>query len=68
LFGIFQIAGSLGFLAGPLVGGILVALTGTDGRPAYEAIFALVGLAELGLAVGSFALLRGFVLRSEPSV
>ncbi len=65
LFGIFQIAGSLGFLAGPLVGGILVALTGADGRPAYEQIFALVGLAELGLALGSIALLRGFVLRSE---
>ena len=59
LFGIFQIAGSLGFLAGPLVGGILVAVTGADGRPAYEQIFAMVGLAELGLAMGSVALLRG---------
>src|SRR3970282_1521775 len=58
LFGIFQIAGSLGFLAGPLVGGILRALTGVDGRPAYEAVFALVGLAELVLAAGAFALLR----------
>ena len=61
LFGVFQIAGSLGFLAGPMVGGILVALTGGDGRPAYELIFASVGLAEMGLAVGSVALLRGFV-------
>jgi MFS family permease len=59
LFGIFQIAGSLGFLAGPMVGGILVAMTGADGRPAYEQIFAMVGLAELGLAAGSVALLRG---------
>ncbi|HEX6314378.1 MAG TPA: MFS transporter [Gemmatimonadaceae bacterium] len=65
LFGVFQIAGSLGFLAGPMVGGILVALTGTDGRPAYEQIFAAVGLAEFGLAVGTVALLRGFALRSE---
>ena len=65
MFGIFQIAGSLGFLAGPLVGGILVALTGTDGRPAYEQIFALVGLAELFLALGSIVLLRGFSLASE---
>jgi MFS family permease len=59
LFGIFQIAGSLGFLLGPLVGGILVSVTGTDGRPAYEAIFAMVGAAELVLALGSVALLRG---------
>jgi MFS family permease len=65
LFGIFQIAGSLGFLAGPLAGGILVAATGADGRPAYEVIFALVGLAELGLALGSIALLRNFALKPE---
>ena len=69
LFGIFQIAGSLGFLLGPLVGGILVSLTGADGRPAYEAIFAMVGAAELALALGSVALLRGFSVtkRSEVS-
>lgn len=68
LFGIFQIAGSLGFLAGPMVGGILVAITGTDGRPAYEQIFALVGLAELTLALGSVLLLRTFVLTRETSL
>ena len=68
LFGVFQIAGSLGFLAGPLVGGILVALTGADGRPAYETIFAVVGLAELGLAAGSVVLLRGVAaVRNEAS-
>jgi MFS family permease len=67
LFGIFQIAGSLGFLAGPMVGGVLVALTGADGRPAYEQIFAMVGIAELGLALGSIALLRGFAMGSEMS-
>ena len=69
LFGIFQIAGSLGFLAGPVAGGILVAMTSGDGRPAYEAIFATVGLAELLLALGSVAVLRGLVasgvLRAE---
>jgi MFS family permease len=65
LFGVFQIAGSLGFLTGPIVGGILVALTSADGRPAYELIFALVGLAEMALAIGSVALLRGFVVRGE---
>jgi MFS family permease len=62
LFGVFQIAGSLGFLAGPMVGGILVAFTGADGRPAYELIFAMVGLAEMGLAIGSVALLRSFAM------
>ena len=63
LFGIFQIAGSLGFLLGPMVGGILVAVTGGDGRPAYEAIFMMVGVAELGLALGTMALRRGFAIR-----
>ncbi len=43
-----------------MIGGILVALTGTDGRPAYELIFAIVGLAEMALALGSVVLLRGF--------
>ncbi len=60
MFGIFQVAGSFGFLAGPIAGGILVALTSADGRPAYEAIFAVVGFAELLLAVASVALLRAF--------
>jgi MFS family permease len=67
LFGIFQIAGSLGFLAGPIVGGMLVAITGGDGRPAYESIFAIVGAAELALALGSVALLRGFAMNRAPS-
>jgi MFS family permease len=67
LFGIFQIAGSLGFLAGPMVGGVLVALTGADGRPAYEQIFAMVGVAELSLALGSIVLLRGFAVSGEVS-
>jgi hypothetical protein len=48
-----------------MVGGMLVALTGADGRPAYELIFAMVGLAEMGLAVGSIALLRGFGVSTE---
>lgn len=58
LFGVFQIAGSLGFLVGPIAGGVLVALTGADGRPAYEAIFAVVGAAELALAGGTVLLFR----------
>jgi MFS family permease len=65
LFGIFQIAGSLGFLAGPMIGGILVAVTGADGRPAYEAIFAMVGAAELVLALGSVVLLRSVAAQAS---
>jgi MFS transporter, AAHS family, 3-hydroxyphenylpropionic acid transporter len=67
LFGIFQVAGSFGFLAGPMVGGVLVALTGADGRPAYESIFAMVGVAELTLATGSIAFLRGVAAGREVS-
>jgi MFS family permease len=67
LFGIFQVAGSLGFLAGPMVGGILVALTGTEGRPAYELIFLMVGVAELALAFGSVVLLRAVAMNREAS-
>jgi 1-acyl-sn-glycerol-3-phosphate acyltransferase len=45
LFGMFQIAGSIGFLSGPLVGGVLVELLvdGT-GAPAWAVIFSGVGL------------------------
>lgn len=58
LFGIFQVAGSVGFLAGPMIGGILVAITGEDGRPAYEWIFAGVGALEVALATVTVAVLR----------
>jgi MFS family permease len=67
LFGVFQVAGSLGFLAGPIVGGILVSLTGGDGRPAYEAIFAGVGIAELLLALGTIVVLRNLAPRTPPA-
>lgn len=45
LFGMFQVAGSFGFLAGPLVGGVLVELLvdGT-GAPAWATIFSGVGI------------------------
>jgi MFS family permease len=52
LFGVFQVAGSFGFLAGPLAGGILVELLRDGaGAPRWSAIFAVVGalLAALGL-------------------
>lgn len=58
LFGIFQVAGSLGFLVGPMAGGVLVAFTGGDGRPAYEAIFAAVGALEVALAGATVTVLR----------
>jgi len=45
LFGSFQVAGSFGFLSGPLVGGVLVeVLRDADGAPAWAWIFAGVGL------------------------
>lgn len=45
LFGSFQVAGSFGFLTGPLVGGVLVeVLRAPDGGPAWSWIFAGVGL------------------------
>lgn len=59
LFGAFQVAGSLGFLTGPIVGGIMVVLTrDSAGRPAYEWIFAGAGALELVLAAISYSLLR----------
>lgn len=59
LFGAFQVAGSFGFLVGPIVGGILVATTqGSDGTPAYRAIFAMVGVLEVILAIVSWSSLR----------
>lgn len=59
LFGAFQVAGSFGFLFGPIVGGVLVTLTaGADGRPAYEWIFVAVGLLEFALAAVSWGVLR----------
>ncbi|MEP7347732.1 MAG: MFS transporter, partial [Gemmatimonadaceae bacterium] len=64
LFGAFQVAGSLGFLAGPIVGGILVAATRSDAAgPAYTAIFAGVGSLELVLAATSLVLLRSIERR-----
>lgn len=59
LFGAFQVAGSLGFLTGPIVGGILSAATrDASGRPAYSLIFLGVGALEIVLAVVCFAVLR----------
>jgi MFS family permease len=68
LFGAAQIAGSLGFLTGPIVGGVLVAVTTrASGVPAYAAIFAGVGILEILLAVVSFSLLRHLAREARPS-
>lgn len=63
LFGSFQVAGSFGFLAGPLVGGILVeVLRDASGAPAWSLIFASVGiLLSIGGLV-SYRVLRAVAL------
>jgi MFS family permease len=67
LFGAFQVAGALGFLCGPIVGGILVQSTrGTEGTPAYRAIFAFVGLLEFALAIASWTALRAVAHGGTP--
>jgi DHA1 family tetracycline resistance protein-like MFS transporter len=44
MYGAFQVAGSLGFLAGPLAGGAMVEVSlATTGAVAWETIFLLVG-------------------------
>lgn len=57
LFGAFQVAGSLGFLVGPIAGGVLLA-AGGDSADTYRGIFALVGLLEGGLALVAWRALR----------
>lgn len=68
LFGAFQMAGSLGFLTGPMVGGILLALTrGGDPVGGYRTIFALVGAMEAVLALAAWRLLRELAGTSSPA-
>lgn len=71
LFGAFQVAGSLGFLVGPMVGGMLLAAT-RDGATSgnYRLIFALVGLLEGVLAIVAYAALRRLAreLRADRTV
>lgn len=58
LFGVFQVAGSFGFLTGPLVGGILVEVLRTSsGTPAWATIFAVVGVSLTLLGVVSWRVL-----------
>jgi MFS family permease len=62
LFGSFQIAGSFGFLTGPLVGGVLVeVLRRSDGTPQWAAIFAVVGAGLVALGLFSWRVLGELV-------
>ena len=61
LFGVFQVAGSFGFLAGPVVGGILVETVRTSaGEPAWATIFASVGVMLVVLGLVSWRVLRPY--------
>ncbi|MHB1097142.1 MAG: MFS transporter [Gemmatimonadaceae bacterium] len=54
LFGAFQVAGSFGFLTGPIAGGIAVEVTRrASGVPAYDAIFIGVGALVIVLGVAA---------------
>ncbi|MBM3907901.1 MAG: MFS transporter [Gemmatimonadetes bacterium] len=54
LFGAFQVAGSFGFLTGPIAGGIAVEITRRgSGVPDYDAIF--IGVGTTVVVIGLFA-------------
>ncbi len=58
LFGVFQVAGSFGFLFGPLVGGVLVeTVRQSDGEPAWALIFGVVGVLLVVLGLVSWRVL-----------
>jgi MFS family permease len=66
IFGAFQIAGSVGFLTGPLLGGVLVSLLkDANGAVAYDAIFMSVGALEGVLAAVAAIVLARLVRRGE---
>lgn len=69
IFGAFQIAGSVGFLVGPALGGVLVALLRDDaGRTDYNQIFTLVGVLECTLAMASAVALGRLLKQRELQV
>ena len=58
LFGAFQVAGSVGFMVGPLVGGLLVEwLRAADGEPMWAAVFGVVGFGLVVLGLVSWRIL-----------
>ncbi len=65
IFGAFQIAGSVGFLLGPALGGVLVATLRSDhGVVDYDGIFRIVGALEVVLAMAA-AIALGRLLRAK---
>lgn len=69
LFGGFQVAGSIGFLTGPLVGGLLVELSrSVTGEVQYAAIFAVIGLSVVVVGVVAFVALRPLARQFRESV
>ena len=66
IFGAFQIAGSVGFLIGPALGGVLVSVLRDDaGAVDYDGIFLLVGALECVLALASALALARMLRRGE---
>ncbi len=66
VFGAFQIAGSVGFLVGPALGGVLVSVLRDDaGAVEYDQIFLLVGALEGVLALASAVALGRLLRRRE---
>ncbi len=64
LFGVFQVAGSFGFLTGPIAGGLLVESVRTSaGAPRWALIFAIVGALLVALGVVSWRVLGGLAER-----
>lgn len=58
LFGVFQVAGSFGFLFGPIAGGLLVEYLRTPGgEPAWPLIFGVVGALLVALGLVSWRVL-----------
>jgi len=61
LFGTFQVAGSFGFLAGPLAGGVMVeTLLTAGGTPRWDLIFASVGAMLVVLGFFSWRVLAPY--------
>jgi MFS family permease len=60
--GAFNAAGSLGFIAGPLVGGAVSALVGAEhgARAGYQAAFVVAGASVIALALAALAPLWRF--------
>ncbi len=66
VFGAFQIAGSVGFLVGPALGGVLVSVLRDDrGAVEYDQVFLLVGALECVLALTSAFVLGRLLRRGE---